>query len=223
MRMQAWICAAGVIAAATAFPAQAEGKWINLFNGKDLSGWEQKGGSAIFSVGDGVIVGTSMPNTDNTFLCTKKTFGDFILEFEFKGHPMLNSGVMIRGLSTPDYKKGRVHGYQCELEDEAQERDWSAGIYDEARRGWLFPTKQDKEWSTQFSKEGKAAYKDGEWNKVRVECRGDSIKTWLNGVPRADLKDDMTAKGFIGLQVHGVGNKTEPMSIIWRNIRLKKL
>ncbi len=223
MRKQVWIWTIGIIVASTTVSAHAEGKWINLFNGSDLKGWEQKGGDAVFSAGSGVIVGTSMPRTENSFLCTKKTFGDFILEFEFKGHPDLNSGVMFRALSTPEYRKGRVHGYQCELEDEAQERDWSAGIYDEARRGWLFPTKKDVEWNTRFGKEGKAAYKNGEWNKVRVECRGDSIKTWLNGVPRADLKDDMTAEGFIGLQVHGVGDKTAPMSVMWRNIRLQKL
>ena len=74
-----------------------------------------------------------------------------------------------------------------------------------------------------FSEAGHTAYKNGEWNKVRVEAKGDTIKTFLNGVERANLKDDMTAKGFIGLQVHGVGKKEEPMSVKWRNVRIKKL
>lgn len=204
-------------------PAQAEDEWRDLFNGQNLDGWELKNGQAKFEAVNGEIVGTSVPNEPNSFLCTTEQFGDFELEFEFFGHPTLNSGVMIRGLSSPDVKNGRVHGYQCELEDEAQDRDWSGGIYDEARRGWLFPDKNDEAWSKTFGDEGKLLYKNGEWNHVRVVCKGDSIKTWLNGEPRADLKDDMTAAGFIGLQVHGVGNKTEPMPVKWRNIRIKNL
>jgi hypothetical protein len=203
--------------------AQAEDGWKDLFNGKNLKGWESLNGKAKYEVVDGAIVGTSVPKEPNSFLCTKKTFGDFILEFEFKGHANLNSGVMIRGLSEEKYKNYRVHGYQCELEDEAQGRDWSGGIYDEARRGWLFPKKGDDAWGKKFGDQSKKIYKDGEWNLIRVKCEGDSIQTWLNGELRTDLKDDMTAEGFIGLQVHGVGDKKEPMSVSWRNIRIKKL
>jgi len=172
---------------------------------------------------DGVIEGTSAPNEPNSFLCTTEEFSDFVLEFDFLGHPQLNSGVMIRGLSKEDYRNHRVHGYQCELEDEGRDRDWTAGIYDEARRGWLYPGKDEDALGEKFGEQGKRLYKNGEWNHVRVECKGDSIRTWLNGELRADLKDDMTAKGFIGLQVHGVGDRTEPMTVKWRNIRLKKL
>ena len=67
------------------------------------------------------------------------------------------------------------------------------------------------------------AFKQNEWNKVRVEALGDSIKTWLNGVPAADLKDSMTPSGFIGLQVHGVGKRTEPLRVRWRNLRIKEV
>lgn len=203
--------------------AHAGENWQELFNGENLDGWEQKGGAATYTVEDGEIVGTSAPKTENSFLCTKDTYGDFILEFEFEGHPNLNSGVQIRSNSLKRYQRGRVHGYQVELEDEDNPRDWSVGIYDEARRGWLFPTKKDEEWGKKFGEEGRAAYKNGAWNTVRVEARGDSIKTWLNGVPRADLTDDMTPEGFIALQVHGVGDKEEPMSVRWRNIRIQVL
>lgn len=202
--------------------AQEEG-WIDLFNGKDLGGWEQKGGLALYTVEDAAIVGTSVPNTDNSFLCTKKHYQDFVLEFEFMGHPALNSGVQLRSHSIDTYRKGRVHGYQCELEDEAQERDWSCGIYDESRRGWLHPKKDDEAWCARFSEQGKRLWKNGEWNSVRIEARGNRIRTWLNGELRADLEDDETSKGFIGLQVHGVGNNEEPMAVRWRNIRLKEL
>lgn len=210
----------GVLSTTSSFGTDG---WRDLFNGKNLKGWEQKNGKAIYSVENGVIVGTTVPKEPNSFLCTKKEYSDFILEFEFFGSPTMNSGVMIRGLSNKNYKNYRVHGYQCELEDEAQERDWSGGIYDEARRGWLFPKKGDDEWGKAFGDASKNIYKDGEWNLVRVKCEGDSIQTWINGQQRADLKDSKTAKGFIGLQVHSVGDRKETMQVKWRNIRIKKL
>lgn len=201
----------------------AEDGWRDLFNGKNLKGWESKNGKAIYTVEDGAIVGTTVPKEPNSFLCTKKEYSDFILEFEFFGSPTMNSGVMIRGLSNADYKDYRVHGYQCELEDEGQDRDWFGGIYDEARRGWLFPAKDDEAHGKAFGEASKKIWKDGQWNTVRIKCEGDSIQTWINGQQRADLKDDMTASGFIGLQVHGVGDRTETMQVKWRNIRIKKL
>lgn len=205
-----------------AMPATAE-EWVDITPDAGLSGWVQRGGAAKYRVEDGVVIGTSVPNTGNSFLCTEKTYGDFILEFEFFGHPDLNSGVQVRSESKPDYKDGRVHGYQVELEDEAQDRDWSAGIYDEARRGWLYPKKDDEAAGKAFGDVGKKAWKNGEWNKIRVEAKGDSIRTWLNGEPRANLKDDMTSEGFIALQVHGVGGNETPMEVKWRNIRIQEL
>jgi len=103
----------------------AEGKWRDLFNGKNLKGWELKNGKAEFVVEGKTIVGKSVANEPNSFLCTKSEYSDFILEFEFFASPEMNSGVMIRGLSTKEYQNYRVHGYQVELEDEDQERDWS--------------------------------------------------------------------------------------------------
>lgn len=202
--------------------AEEEG-WVSLFDGQTLDGWEQKGGAAKYAVEDGAIVGTSVPNTDNSFLCTQQHYKDFILEFEFLGHPGLNSGVQIRSNSLQTYKDGRVHGYQCELEDEDNPRDWSCGIYDEARRGWLFPKDKESAEAKAFGEAGCQLWKNGEWNLVRIEARGDHIQTWLNGELRADLHDGMTSSGFIALQVHGVGTKTEPMSVRWRNLRIKDL
>jgi 3-keto-disaccharide hydrolase len=196
-----------------------------LFDGKSLDGWTQQGGKAEYRVEDGQIVGQSVPNTQNSFLCTDKHYGDFILELEFKVHPQLNSGVQIRSQvfdeateSERNGKKrnipaGRVHGYQVEIDP--SDRAWSGGIYDEARRGWLNDLKDNES--------AQKAFKPGDWNKFRVECRGDSIKTWINGVPAADLKDDMTPKGLIALQVHGVGGETEPREVRWRNIQIQEL
>lgn len=187
--------------------------WTLLFDGKSLDGWVQRGGKAKYSVEDGCIVGTTVPNTANSFLCTAKDYSDFVLEVEFKVHPELNSGIQIRSNSLPDYKDGRVHGYQCEIDP--ADRAWTGGIYDESRRGWLD--------SLVDNTDARYAFKPGDWNQFRIQCVGDSIRTWLNGVPAANLKDEMTASGFIALQVHGVGGRQDPISVRWRNIRIREI
>ncbi len=193
--------------------AEGEDGWVPLFDGKTLDGWKQLGGQAKYSVEDGEIVGTSVPNTSNSFLRTEEPYGDFILELEFKVHPELNSGIQIRSNSLPEYKNGRVHGYQVEIDP--SDRGWTGGIYDEGRRGWLNTLEQNSA--------ARYAFKQNEWNHFRVQAIGDSIKTWLNGVPAADLVDALTRTGFIALQVHGVGDREDPVWVRWRNIRIKDL
>lgn len=186
--------------------------WVDLFDGKTLNGWSKIGGAASYEVKDGAIVGTSTLNTPNTFLRSDSLYGDFILELEYKVDPKLNSGIQIRSNSIPSYYNGRVHGYQVEIDP--SERAWSAGIYDESRRGWLNTLKNNPK--------AQKAFKQNEWNKYRIEAIGDTIKTWINGVPAAYLIDDMTAKGFIGLQVHGIGKdeKKNGTQVTWKNIRI---
>ena len=195
----------------SSFAYSADSGFVPLFDGKTLNGWKRFGGKAEYTVKDGMIVGTAVPNTPNSFLCTEKTYGDFILELEYNVDKALNSGVQIR--SEYDKNKNRVFGYQVEIDPSA--RAWSGGIYDEGRRGWLFDLKSKPE--------AQKAFKQGDWNKYRIECRGDSIKTWINGVPAADLKDSKTPRGFIGLQVHGIGKKTEPLQVRFRNLRIQEL
>ncbi len=214
------------LSAVPAHPADdKDGGWVNLFNGRDLDGWVVRGGKAKYRAEDNQIIGTTVPNEPNSFLCTKKDYANFILDLEFKVHTKLNSGVQIRShcfdedrtveLNNKTIKipAGRVHGYQVEID--ASPRLWSGGIHDEARRGWLggfvhLPATQK-------------AFKQNDWNKFHIECRGDSIKTWLNDVPAADLKDAVTPSGFIGLQVHGVGKLEEPLEVRFRNLRIKEL
>lgn len=193
--------------------SQDDNGWKELFNGKNLKGWKILNGTAEFKVEDGVISGISKMNTPNTFLATKSDYSDFILEYEAQNDPSLNAGVQIRSQSLDDYKDGRVHGYQIELDP--SKRAWSGGIYDEARRGWLY--------NLECNPDGKDAYVLGAWNKFRVEAIGNHIRVWLNGVQTADLIDDMTASGFIALQVHSIGNNEdrEGKTILYRNIRIK--
>ena len=116
--------------------------WEPLFNGKNLKGWKKLNGKAEYKVQDGAIIGISRMNTPNTFLCTTKNYKDFILEFEFKVDNSLNSGVQLRSESYKAYQNGRVHGYQFEIDPSP--RAWCGGIYDEARRGWLYPLTLNK-------------------------------------------------------------------------------
>lgn len=186
-------------------------KWTALFNGKDLTGWKQLGGKAEYKVSEGTIVGKAVLNTPGTFLVTEKDYSDFILEVDLK-IGTLNSGIQFRSQSLPEYKNGRVHGYQCEVDPSP--RAWSGGIYDEGRRGWLYPL--------DLNPEARKAFKPDEWNHYRIECIGDTIRTWLNGIPAAHLIDNMTREGFIGLQVHDIRQASEVgQQIRWKNIRIK--
>ena len=191
----------------------AAGPWEPLFNGRDLTGWKQVNGTAPYAAVDGMIVGTTVPDSPNSFLATEKTYGDFIFECEVKQDiGPSNSGIMFRALSTPDYLAGRVHGYQMELESGA--RAWAGGIYDEARRGWLYPG--------DLNPAGQKAYRYGEWNHVRIEAIGATLRTWINGVPVAHLIDALTPAGFIALQVHSIKDPAAAgRRISWRNLRIQ--
>lgn len=202
--------------------------WTPLFNGKDLEGWEQHSGKAEYRVEDGAIVGKTVAGTGNSFLCTKKKYGEFVLEFEFKVGDM-NSGVQFRSeFAEKEFEaeiKGkkrkfpadRVFGYQYEIDP--SDRAFTGGVYDEARRGVFLAGLEGNEAA-------RKAFKKGDWNKGRIECKGDHIQTWINGVKAADFKDAMTPKGIVGLQVHGIGDgKKKPAGeeVRWRNIRIKEL
>jgi hypothetical protein len=205
---------------------------VQLFDGKTLKGWSVHSGFAKYHVEDRAIVGTTVPKSPNTFLCTDREFGDFILEFEVKlDSPELNSGVQFRSQIAPTemafwfrdqngkpqqrvIPKDRVYGYQAEIANE--KTGSSGGIYDEARRAFMMG---DVRENPKASK----AFKDGQWNKYRIECRGSSIKTFINDVHCADLRDSLTPRGIIGLQVHGVGNVATPYTVRWRNIQIQEL
>jgi hypothetical protein len=103
---------------------------------------------------------------------------------------------------------------------------WSAGIYDEARRAWLVPDDGvTGPHGTAFSERGLKIFKPNDWNHVRVEAIGDSLKTWLNGTPCADLRDAMTASGFIALQVHAIGKDADKIGtqVRWRNLLITEV
>ena len=190
-----------------------------LFNGRDLTGWVKRGGDAEFTVENGEIIGSAKAGSSSTFLCSEQEYGDFILEYEIMVDTALNSGMQIRSHVRTDVKDGieydRIYGYQVEVDP--SERGWSAGIYDEARNGWLYPV-------TPHNPTAVSSFKNHEWNRFRVEAIGNNIKTWLNGVPVADLLVDLDDSGFLGLQVHSINITNSPWAegatVRMRNIRI---
>jgi hypothetical protein len=191
----------------------ASDEWQPLFDGKSLAGWRLVNGTATYEVIDGAIVGTTRTGTPNSFLATDKSYGDFVLEFEARQSVgPTNSGVQFRSHSKPEVMQGRVHGPQMDLDP--SERQWTGGLYDEAMRGWWYP-------STLNPQPG--LYKFDEWNQVRIEAIGPSMRTWINGVLTAYVIDDSYKDGFIALQVHSIDKPEDAgRQIQWRNLRIKE-
>lgn len=193
--------------------AQASSTGQSLFDGKTLNGWKRLAGTADYKVENGAIVGTTVMNSGNTFLVTEKEYGDFQLELDLMIESAVsNSGVQTRShFNTPGHE-GKVYGRQMEIDPSA--RSWSGGIYDEARRQWLYPL--------DLHPEAKTAFKVGQYNHVKVECLGNEMKTWINNIPVAYVVDPVDPTGFIGLQVHGITTKEqEGKKVFFKNITIK--
>ena len=202
--------------------AQDNGKWVDLFDGKTLNGWKLASGKAKFTVEDGAIVGTTAPKTYDNVLATEKEYGDFILKLDFKVDSHLNSGIQIRchkfneGDKKPakgkSAREGHVYGYSIEIDP--SDRAWSGGLYEGGHRGWLNDLTDNPA--------ARYAFKQNEWNHFRIEAISGHIRSWINGVPAADYKDDVTASGFIGIQVHGLGDSQDKWQVRVRNIRIQE-
>lgn len=193
---------------------QNEG-WVDLFDGETLNGWKTVAGDAVYTVEDSMIVGTTVKNTGNTFLITEEEYGDFILELEAKiegDHN--NSGIQTRSHidEGANEGKGRVYGRQVEIDP--TERSWTGGVYDEARRNWLYPL--------ELNSTAKAAFKKDTFNHFRIECIGNEMKTWINDIPVSYVIDTIDNTGFIGLQVHGIGDDGEEgKKVYFKNIKIQ--
>ena len=195
--------------------SSAQNGWTNLFDGKSLNGWKKLAGNADYKIENGAIVGITVPNTPNTFLVTEKEYGDFVLELEVMIEDTTsNSGIQFRSQydATGNRGQGKVFGYQYELDPSS--RKWTGGLYDEGRRDWLYPL--------MLHPSAQNAYRHRAFNKVRIECIGDNIKTWVNDIPAAYVVDNIDAKGLIALQVHAINNpEMAGKRIHWKNIRIK--
>lgn len=186
--------------------------FIPLFDGKALDGWKNPYSWGSAEVVDGVI---HLRGDKKFFLVTEKTYADFILEAEvLLPEGEANSGVMFRAHAEP----GNVYGYQCEVDGSA--RNWTGGLYDEARRAWFIsPKKSDPQSIENFKKRAGNTFNRDDWNRLRITCKGNQIQIEVNGVLTTDVVDEMDAKGVIGIQHHGEKGKVYR----FRNIRIKEL
>lgn len=189
-------------------------KWQSVFDGETLNGWEVRDANSPVDVKNGVLVSYHKDTEAHTYLCTKKEYSDFILELNVKVEGDLNSGILIRGISIPDYKNGKVHGYQMEIDQ--TERQWTGGIFEELGRGWLYDLKGKVD--------EQKAYKPSAWNHYRIEAIGNVFKIWVNNIPVLHMVDDKTAKGVIGFQIHEA-SKFKGGNVAIKNVRIlnKKL
>ena len=184
-----------------------------LFDGKTLSGWKIVAGKAPYSIENGMIVGAMVTGSPNSFLITEKEYGNFILELDVKLEGVeTNSGVQTRSHIDPAGNKGAGLVYGRQMEIDPTPRAWTGGIYDEARRLWLYPLA--------LNPAAQSAYKVEEFNHYKIECIGNEIKTWVNDIPTSNVIDTLDKTGFIGLQVHGIGtrNHLNGKKVYFKNI-----
>lgn len=191
-----------------------EPEWITLFDGASFDGWREHGGKHEFEIKDGTIVGTAVAEQPNAFLVTEKTYTDFIFEADFLSDGSMNSGVIFRADYDPEYRDGRLFGYQADIDP--TERGWTGGLYEEALRGWLVPIEDNEAC--------RASFQQHQWNRMRIEALGNDLRIFVNDVPCARSQQDNLSDGVIGLQVHSVRpgwRFGEPGNWIkWRNIRV---
>lgn len=198
--------------ATTAADHSEQAPWQDVTPRAGLAGWHRAGGNAAYEVENGEVIGRAAQGAANSWLVSDTIYGDFILEYEAKTDPALNSGMMIRGQSRADYRNGVVHGYQAEIDPSV--RRWSGGLYDEQRRQWLYTLSRNDA--------ARDAFRPGDWNHYRVEAIGNRLRTWINGVPAADVADDTDARGFIAFQVHSISDAEAQRKpeVRFRNIRI---
>lgn len=192
---------------------QAEkGKWVDLFDGKTLTGWTNPYEWGESKVVDGEI---HLVADKKFFLCTDKTYSDFIFEAELKmPEGKSNSGVLFRCHVAPN----KAFGYQAECD--TSDRAWSGGLYDEGRRGWLAPLKpNDSPSGDAFREKTKGSFNRYGWNKYKIKAQGNRLQIWVNDVLCTDYTDDKDAEGYIGIQHHGENGQIYK----FRNIRIQEL
>lgn len=191
-------------------------KAVKLINGKDLKGWKTRGGESTFEVKDGCIRSVCKPDSPSTYLCTEnEDYADFLLTFETKFVVETNGGIMIRA-QAKGTGGNTVFGPQVEHEPYTQGRGWSGGIYGQDCGGWFYPVWLKAHAETRKAQQKKKA---DEWNRVTIQAKGDTIKTWLNGVPVAHWKTDTYKKGYFGLQMH----KGKQGEVLWKEFKLEPL
>jgi hypothetical protein len=201
-----------LLALATSCIGRAAGApWITLFNGTNLAGWKIVAltDAASVVVEDGAMVLRQRTNTaEHTFVATDRAYSDFILELDLKDDPGFNSGILLRSVEGPAEAKVRLNGYQVKIDNTP--RAWTGGVFDDFGDSWR--------WLHDLADNaaGRAAFTLGQWAHVRIECLGNAIKVWVNGVPTCHLVDEKYRAGVIAFKIHALGDRPEATQSVMR-------
>jgi Domain of Unknown Function (DUF1080) len=186
--------------------AEDDKEFVSLFDGKTLAGW--KGDPALWSVEDGMIVGTTDAGeiTQNTFLVSEKSYGNFELKVKFRLRNG-NSGIQFRSKAGENF---RVTGYQADIAD----NDYLGILYSEGTgRGILANVKPE---------ELKKHVHPNMWNEYVLVADGPHLTQDLNGFRTVDFREtveDSPTKGILALQLHaGPKMRVEFKDILIREI-----
>jgi hypothetical protein len=202
--MRRALCLALLALAVGLTSARAGGDKGTFFNGKDLSGFE--GLTEYWSVRDGAIVGSTPEGLKfNTFLCSKRQYGDFELKFQVKMTKSGNSGVQIRS-KIANMERFAVAGPQCDMGGPF----WGS-LYGELFGGMM---------KAADPKVVKSVLKEDDFNDYYIRADGKHITIKLNGETTVD-EDFAKAPdtGIIAFQLHAGG----PMEVTFKNIQFKEL
>jgi hypothetical protein len=180
------------------FMLQKNQKETPLFDGKTFNGW-QGDTKTTWKIENGAIVGGSLNKTvpQNDFLCTARTYDNFILKLKIKltgSEGFINSGIQFRSVRAKDPANEMI-GYQADWG-----QDYWASLYDESRRNKTI-AKPD---SAQVLK----WIKMNDWNDYEVRAEGRRIRLYINGHQTVDYTEpnaNIPQSGLIGLQIHGGG------------------
>ena len=187
-------------------PRTGKQEKIELFNGKDLTGWE--GHEKYWSVKDGVIIGKNTePVPVSTYLLTKRKFSDFRLVFEFKLAPgsEMHSGVALWGRVAPEQKDKYTYAGHLVMFPS------NYGFFDLYGRAGIHNN----------AAKAKKVGKQHDWNKIEVLAQGNRIRFVLNGELISDWRDpkpETIKEGPIGLQLHSL---PKPQEVQWKGLTLE--
>ena len=209
MRRWIYVCALALPLGVPGAPAAHSGERDHPFlSGSDLAGWE--GLIDHYWKWDAkhkAIVGSTKPDglKFNTFLCSKRKYGDFEMSFQVKMTKTGNSGVQIRS-HIHDQEHFAVTGPQCDM----GQQYWGS-LYGEHFGGMMKAAPADLV---------KKVLKEDEFNDYSIKAVGKHITIKLNGHVTVDADFPKAPDtGIIAFQLHAGG----PMEVIFKNIHFKEI
>jgi hypothetical protein len=184
--------------AAKSAPAKADEELPSIFNGKDLTGWKAPSPNPFWRVENGILIGENNPEKKGSMLYTEKSYQDVIVEADVRWTGEIDSGFMVR----------------------KPEIQMQIGVSRSLKRDMTCSFYVGKYPEAGQAKDAEKKLKAGDWNKMRLQAKGDTFTVWLNGEKVSEFTDaKYSSAGPIGLQIHpGL-----PMKVEFRNIKAKEL